>query len=254
MDCHGFCVPHKNMVFPHLSGEIFGFGKQIQRFRVWQEHHIKSEDGTKEYDFNIYNIVDFFNLAMENNPNCLELLFLPRRCVLHSTPLAEHVRSHRHLFLTKNAMHKLRGYAFSQLSKIRNKTNSTNPKRAASIEAHGYDVKFGMHVVRLALQAEQILAEHDLDVERNSEILKSVRRGEWTLEQIETWFDSKERALETLYANSTLRAMPDEQRIKTILLECLEQHFGSLEEAIKREIPADVILRDLKDLINRYGP
>lgn len=42
-DVYGICVPPKHMVFPHLAGEIHGFGTQIKRFETWQEHHIAAQ-------------------------------------------------------------------------------------------------------------------------------------------------------------------------------------------------------------------
>ena len=253
MDCFGFCIPPKHIVFPYtVGGEIAGFGRQKERFRVWSEHHIELKNEQRQYDFSVYNIVDFFHLAMENNPNILDVLFLPRRCILHSTALAEHVRANRKLFLHKGSFHKFRGYMFAQMSKIKNKTNASNPKRAALIEEHGYDCKFAMHVVRLALQGEQILAEHDLDIERNSEILKSIRRGEWTLDQVDQWATEKERALELSYAASTLRHTPDQDAIRALLLECLEMHYGKLDGAVSRDRSGD-LLDDLRALIARYG-
>ena len=40
MDIYGFCIPPKDVVFPHLRGEILGFGKQINRFEQYQQHKI----------------------------------------------------------------------------------------------------------------------------------------------------------------------------------------------------------------------
>lgn len=122
MDCFGFCIPPKEIVFPFTDGgRIYGFGTQEQRFRVWSEHHVVVPDQKRVMDFAIYNIVDFFHLAMENNPNILDVLFLPRRCILHTTKIAEHVRENRRLFLHKGAMAKLRGYAYSGLNKLKGK-------------------------------------------------------------------------------------------------------------------------------------
>ncbi len=253
MDCFGFCIPPREIVFPFTDGgRVYGFGTQEQRFRVWSEHHIQLPDQRKEYDFSIYNIVDFFHLAMENNPNILDVLFLPRRCILHTTKIAEHVRENRRLFLHKGAMAKLRGYAYSQMSKIENKTNSSNPKRAATIEEHGFDLKFAYHVVRLMMQCEQILVEHDLDIERNSEVLKSIRRGEWTLEQLTSWFEVKEKSLETLYANSTLRHSPDEEGLKRLLLQTLEMHYGTLTSTVVQTSSMGTLLSELEALVERY--
>ena len=55
-----------------------------------------------------------------------------------------------------------------------------------------------------------ILMEGDIDLQRNNEQLKAIRRGEWTEERLRTWFADKESQLERVYAESTLRATPDE--------------------------------------------
>jgi predicted nucleotidyltransferase len=118
-DIYGFCIPPKDDVFPHLRGEILGFGNQIKRFENWQEHHVVPEDKKQMFDFSVYSIVKYFQLCMENNPNMIDSLFTPRNCVLHSTQIGEHVRSNRNMFLHKGAWHKFKGYAYAQMSKIR---------------------------------------------------------------------------------------------------------------------------------------
>jgi uncharacterized protein len=40
VDIYGFCIPPREDVFPHLRGEILGFGRQVNRFEQWQEHHV----------------------------------------------------------------------------------------------------------------------------------------------------------------------------------------------------------------------
>lgn len=254
VDIYGFCIPPKDVIFPHLAGEILGFGNQIQRFEQWQEHHVKPPDGRGiTYDFQVFGIVKYFQLCMECNPNMIDSLFTPRRCVMHSTQIGEIVRENRKKFLHKGAWHKFRGYAYSQMHKIKGKVNASNPARAESIAKFGYDVKYSYHVVRLLDECEQIMVEHDLDLERNREQLKAIRRGEWTLTQIERHFEEKERALENTYASSTLQHSPDEATIKTILFNCLETHFGSLTEVVRRELSIDRLVNELKEIIGRYA-
>lgn len=253
LDVYGVCIPPKELVFPHLAGEIPGFGKQIQRFEVWQEHHIQHPTKKVEYDFAVYGIVKYFQLCMENNPNMIDSLFVPRNCVIHSTAIGEMVRDNRKLFLHKGSWHKFKGYAYAQMSKIRNKVNSSNPKRAKTIEKFGYDVKFAYNVVRLINEVEQILVEGDLDLQRNNEQLKSIRRGEWTLEQLAEYFVKKEGILEQTYAESKLPHGPDEQHIKFLLMDCLEEHYGSLQAAVIRVPQIDQVLNDLAAIIDRYG-
>lgn len=253
IDVYGMCIPPKDMVFPHLAGEIIGFGSQIQRFDQWQQHHIQAPDGKDAtYDFQVFGIVRYFQLCMECNPNMIDSLFTPRRCVMHSTQVGEHMRESRKLFLHKGAWHKFRGYAYSQMHKIKGKVNSSNPERAETIAKFGYDVKFAYHVVRLLDEIEQIMVEQNLDLERNREQLKAIRRGEWTLEQIESHFEAKERHLENTYATSALRHSPDEAAIKAILFNCLEMHFGSLAGAVAREPSVDRLIRDIEEVLSRH--
>lgn len=254
VDIYGFCIPPKDVVFPHLAGEIMGFGKPRERFDQWQQHHIQPPDGRETtYDFQIFSIIRYFQLCLECNPNMIDSLFTPRRCVMHSTQVGEIARENRKLFLHKGAWHKFRGYAYSQMHKIKGKVNASNPARAETIQKFGYDVKFAHHVVRLLDEVEQIMVEHDLDLERNREQLKSIRRGEWTLEQIQSHFDAKERSLENTYATSTLPHSPDEAAVKAVLLRCLEAHFGSLESAIRRDPSAERLARDIRDVLDRHA-
>ena len=184
MDVFAVCIPPKREIFPHLYGRIVGFGKQEPRFTQWEKHHIQDKEKQKEYDIKLYNIVDFINLCMDNNPNMIDQLFCPRNCVLYSTQVGEYLRENRHKFLHKGGWVKFRGYAYSQMGKIDGKQNSSNPKRKADIEKWGYDLKFAMNVVRLLLEIEEIMSTGDLNLTRNSEVLKSIRRGEWSLEKL----------------------------------------------------------------------
>lgn len=250
IDVYGWAIPPKEYVFPHLRGEIAGFGKTGPAFDQYQQHHLKGNNG-KDYDLTCFSIVKYFQLVMQNNPNMIDSLFVPRNCVLHITQIGEMVRENRKLFLHKGAWHKFKGYAYSQLSKMK-VLNRENEHRQASIDRHGYDVKFAYHVVRLINEVEQIMVEHDLDLTRNNEQLKAIRAGEWTKEQIENYFDSKERELESLYLSSTLPYSPDEAKIKQLLLNCLEQHYGSLDKAIVVPEAPIQALRDISQTMDKY--
>lgn len=123
-DLYGFCLPPKEMVFPHLAGEIPGFGSQLKRFEVWQQHGIKRKDNKTEYDFSIYSIVRYFQLCMENNPNMIDSLFTPQSCIKHITHVGQMVRDNRKIFLHKGAWHRFKGYAYAQLHKADIKAKS----------------------------------------------------------------------------------------------------------------------------------
>jgi hypothetical protein len=298
-------------VFPHTAGIISGFGSQGEVFEQWQEHHIKSPDGKKEYDFTVYNIVKYFQLCMQNNPNMLDSLFTPDNCVIHATPISKLVRDNRKMFLHKGSWHKYKGYAFSQMGRYatvsdtqklgrlanfmtdfgipnagfhdnfkievsRRKDmisadfpdhvthledltvgdfntyevmiNQLTTRQLKSVEA-GIDTKSMYHIVRLMLEAEQIMTEHDLDLLRNREQLKSIRRGEWSLERLVSYFHEKEAALEQVYLDSTLQRAPDEEAIRRLLLQCLEEAYGDVGSVIKKDTSVDRLVKELELVI-----
>ncbi|MFY9221704.1 MAG: nucleotidyltransferase domain-containing protein [Blastocatellia bacterium] len=253
MDVYGFCVPPKDMIFPHLAGEILGFGRQINRFEQYQQHHILDKSALagagRTYDITIYSIVKYFQLCMENNPNMIDSLFTPANCVLHITKLGNMVRENRKIFLHKGAWHKFKGYAYSQLHKMT--TKDPIGQRKKIIETYGYDVKFAYHVVRLLNEVEQILIEGDIDLQRNREQLKSIRRGEWKESDIREYFAAKEKDLEKLYLESTLPYSPDEAKIKKLLLECLEEHYGNLSDAIISPDKATAALQEIQNILEK---
>lgn len=126
-DIYGFAIPTKDELFPHLRGEIIGFGSLKHggnRFSNYQEHHLKDPDALggkgRDYDLNIYNIVDYFQLCMENNPNMVDSMFTPDFCVLHITRIGQMVREKRRIFLNKRSYHTFKGYAYQQLKKSSN--------------------------------------------------------------------------------------------------------------------------------------
>ena len=129
-----------------------------------------------------------------------------------------------------------------------------NEKRRNDTVEHNFSSKFLMHVVRLALECEQLLLTGELDLQRDSQTLLSIRRGEWTLEQGKKWWEEKERALETAYTNCrVLPHRPDEAKIKELLLQCLEHHYGSLAAAVVRVPQLDALVNDLQALATKYS-
>lgn len=227
LDVYGFCIPPLPMIFPHLNGEIMGFGNQTQRFEVYQEHHMK--DGDIEYDVSIYSIVKYFQLLMENNPNMADSLWTYDEDVITQTKISKMVRDNRKIFLHRGAFHRYLGYAHAQLHKIKNKNGHQNEKRNADIKKYGYDTKYAMHCLRLMNEVEQILAAGDFDIKNNCDYLKEVRQGKYTLTQLEQEFQRQEKVMSEAFEKSTLPLKPNETQIKELLLNCIEEFHGKLE-------------------------
>jgi predicted nucleotidyltransferase len=255
MDVYGFCIPPKEEIFPHLRGQVVGFGTQPPRFTQYQEHHLNDPGAAggkgRSHDVTVYNIVDYLQLVMKNNPNVIDSLFTADTCVLHLTRIGRMVREARRSFLHKGCWHTFKGYAYQQVTRMAG-TRKRIGKRKELVEKYSFDVKFAYHVVRLLNEVEQILTEGDLDLMRNREQLKSIRRGEWTEQQVREYFARKEAELEALYQKSTLPVGPDEARVKRLLLHCLEEHYGSLDKCVADPDEAVAALREVAEVIERH--
>lgn len=256
-DVYGWAIPPKETLFPHSEGKIMCYGEKPgtfimfgtpkKGFEQFQQNHILDQDALggagKEWDFQIFNIVKFFELCRQNNPNMLDSLFTPENCVIHCTQIGQMVRDKRRMFLSKEAWKRFRGYAQEQLKKM----NTKDPigGRREIVEKWGYDIKFAYHIVRLFDEAEQILLEGDIDLQRSREVMKSVRRGEWTAEEIREWARQKDIALEVAYTNCKLPEKPPEAPLNQLLLDCLEQHYGSLKTCVEQTGWAEGTLRSI---------
>ncbi len=136
LDIYGWCIPPRAFVFPYGSiSHIYGFGTPPATFEQFQQQHVETDE--TNYDMSIYSIVKFISLCMDNNPNMLDALFVPRDCILHITPIGEMVRDKRREFLHKGSYHKFKNYALSQIQKMQSK--NVTGKRKAIVEKYGFD-------------------------------------------------------------------------------------------------------------------
>lgn len=248
-DIFGFCTPRKETIFPHLAGAIPGFGFQPERFDRWSEQHIfDKDDNNKEYDFCILNIVNFVELCRKNNPDQLDVLFVPRECIRHITSTGEIIRNNRHKFLSKRVYYRYKGYAYSQLNKSE-KENAIG-KRKELRDKFGFDPKFLCHLYRLIYEAEMVLTEGDMDLRRHCEHIKYVKAGNVNIAEAKAWFAEKEKHLEKLYQTSKLPEEPDENEIRLILLNAIENHYGDLSKCIVEQGKEARILDEIRKLVN----
>lgn len=88
--------------------------------------------------------------------------------------------------------------------------------------------KSASHVVRLCLQAQQILEEKTLDLGRNKVTLLEIKAGKWSVDQIEDFFNEKEIYLNKLYEESDLRYSVDKDFIRDLLVKCINMHYADI--------------------------
>lgn len=96
-DIKGICIPPKNYFYG------------LDRF----------EQDDSESETTIFNIQKFVKLAMECNPNIIEMLFVDENDIIFINEWGQKLRDNRNLFLSKRARYTFAGYAFAQLKRIK---------------------------------------------------------------------------------------------------------------------------------------
>lgn len=103
------------------------------------------------------------------------------------------------------------------------------------------------------LECEYILENNDLNLRANSALLKHVRQGGWTLQELIEWFADKESYLSKLYNKSELQPEPNYTAIRNLLLECIESVYGNLGDVIYQPITnAEKFMVELKAMLQKY--
>ena len=121
----------KHTIFYTLSGSrLYGTSDENSDYdyrgvcippeKYWWGFHSKfSQYAPQDADVCVYGLQKFVQLAAQNNPNVLELLWVPQKYWKQSTPHWETLVENRHLFLSKRCYFTFRGYAHSQLRRMR---------------------------------------------------------------------------------------------------------------------------------------
>ena len=224
-DLVGFVVPPEEIMFPQYHGIMPGFDKDYAPFEQWVQNKVTDHDGVI-WDFTVYNIVKFFRLTLDGNPNMLDTLFTHDRFVVEANKVGKHVRENRKHFVNLKCYDRFVGYAKSQLPRVGNPNKLENPKRMDSFVKYGYDTKAVYHLFRLLLECKDLLAYGEMNLEANADFLKRIRAGEFSVQKINDLLQVHLDELQVAKDASKLPLEGDEKRVKRVLMECLEMTYG----------------------------
>ena len=182
-----------------------------------------------ETDIVLYSLPKFIHLATQNNPNIIELLYVPEKNLLVDSDWWKRLRAAAPLFLSKKAKHTFCGYAFSQKMKLINRNFEGGRKEV--VEQFGFETKFASHIIRLLAEGIQILVEKRLTfpLTNNREVL-AVKEGRMDLSQVLARADALEKLVEEAYVRSDLRNSADVNAINDLQIELLESYWKSEQE------------------------
>jgi len=149
----------------------------------------------------------FLRLALNNNPNILEVLWSP---VVEATPLGEELRTLRGAFLSKKVEATYGGYVKSQRELLGRRMRVDGELKP----------KHGMHLLRLLYAGAHVLRTGEvlIDVGEHRAELMDVRSGAWDLKRILARATVLERDLADAARESPLPDQPDTARVEAFLI------------------------------------
>lgn len=174
----------------------------------------------KEPDTAIYSLVKFVRLALANNPNILDALFVAKNHVLFINEFGQELRELRYEFLSKQVYKTYGGYAYAQLKKMAIVDKNAIGKRADTVAKFGYDTKNGAHLIRLLRMGIEVLTEGEVNVLRHdARELLDIRAGKYTRAEIEDEAKRLQNLLDAAYVNTSLPAKPNYEKINAWVID-----------------------------------
>jgi len=101
-----------------------------------------------------------------------------------------------------------------------------NPARAEMERKSGFDLKHGMHCIRLLRSGLEILKTGEITVDRrvagDVEDLKAILQGEYSYQQVMEMADDLVAQMDAAYEHSTIPHRPDLEAINNLCMELVE--------------------------------
>jgi predicted nucleotidyltransferase len=169
-----------------------------------------------------YGLRHWAELAARGNPTAMTPLFVPPR--LYTTPvtrLGALIMSKGHLFVSKEAGRRYRGYSLGQFKAMEGLRNKKT-NRPELVHKHGYDTKFAYHMVRTAMQGFELMNSGWVNLPIPTDMardLRAIRNGEVSRERVLEYWRSIDADLEQAIERTTLPDQAQYDKIYDLLHE-----------------------------------
>ncbi len=191
------------------------------------EHWTPPAGTYDELDIICYSVSKLSHLLLKANPNVMGLLWLPESVRLEGHPLWDEWIPNRQAFLSRRVFDAFIGYAVAQLRRAGhpNHMGRLGKERRAQFERHHYSPKNCAHCLRLLRMGLELAETGEMHVDRtgiDAEEIKAIKRGEWTLAQIEREAEKGLARLREVEESSKLAAEPNTAVIEPLVMRTIE--------------------------------
>jgi predicted nucleotidyltransferase len=150
---------------------------------VWSTAGNERRNGPKDVDITLYSLKKWAALACKGNPTALHFLFA-KSAVRSKTWI--NILTHKNVFLSRSCVSQFLGFADDQLRRMTGqKGRGKKGQRPELEEKYGYDVKAGMHVLRLLYECHELVSTGKITLPRpERDLLIRVRTGKYSMDKV----------------------------------------------------------------------
>ncbi len=210
----------------YIEPPEFALGMDSMPHFVWSTAGNERRNGPKDVDITLYSLKKWAGLACKGNPTALHFLF-------SKGPLRnktwKHVLANKHIFLSRSCVPQFLGFADDQLRRMTGrKGRGKKSQRSELEEEYGYDVKAGMHVLRLLGECQELVSTGEITLPRpERDLLIRVRTGKYSMEKVLAMAEEQFARCKSAAAMSPLSEKIDRAAVSKLLAEAYRMSWDA---------------------------
>lgn len=215
LDIYGLYVePADNVIglFPH---EHF----------VWSTSGKDKRNGPEDIDITLYGLRKWAGMAAKGNPTALHFLFSFQEVtklewILLRSQIEECV-------VSKASAKQFKGFVDAQMGRLLGTRGKGKKGQRPELEKNfGYDVKAGMHAVRLLNECIELMCTGSITLPRPEKgLLIEVRTGKWSLDRLSAHVNQLFLEMKAEEERSSLPEQPDRVQLSKVVTAAYLKHW-----------------------------
>lgn len=191
---------------------------------VWSTAGNERRNGPKDIDVTLYSLKKWAGLACKGNPTALHFLFT--KTAVRNKTWSKILKS-KDVFLSRACMPQFLGFADAQLKRMTGqKGRGKKGQRPEFEETYGYDVKSGMHVLRLLYECRELVLTGKITLPRpERDLLIRVRTGKYSMDRVLAMAQKEFAECEEAARTSFLPEKIDRAAVSKLLAESYRMHW-----------------------------
>lgn len=175
-----------------------------------------------DLDLKIVSLRKFLRLALQGNPEMMDILFVDTLTAIKSGANWQGVLDMRDKIISHQAINRYLGYMKSQMARLIGAQGQKGVNRPELEEKYGYDVDYARHIIKLGLNGVELITTGKITLpmpEPHRSFILAMRRGEVPMDEAFSAMLELENKLLTLRDKPVLPLEPDRKYVEERMLD-----------------------------------